>query len=241
MLAQRYPDAYDGIVAGAPAIHFPRLQPNIYWPNQFMNMNDAVPYPCELDDIRAAAIKACDEFDDVVDGVIGEPNACLDKFNPFDLAGKSIKCPEDSSREISPAAAAVVNATWQGMTSADGRRTGYRFSLAADLTGNDPAFEGTLGPFAINCTSGACDGQPNPQVLQRLQVFAAADPSLDISSLSHAQFDALVHSGVQRYSSIIGTDLSVFRDARGEMVTYHGLVNMVRLRQVGRTNSPAVG
>lgn len=227
MLAQRYPEAYDGIAAGAPAINFAELQPSIYWPQQFLNMYGSVPHSCEIDHIRAAALERCDNLDGVVDGIISEPLACLKEFNPFSAVGQDTKC-GNCTRKISQVAAAVVNATWTGMTSQEGRKTGFGFSPAADLTGNDPLFAGSPGPLSINCTSGACLSQPNPQLAQWFSIFLAADPKLDIANLDHAEFDRLVHLGVQRYQSILGTsdpDLSAFRDLGGKMVTYHGLVS----------------
>lgn len=235
MLAQRYPEAYDGIAAGAPAINFPELQSSIYWPQHFMEMYGFVLDPCEIDYLRAAALKACDGLDGVVDEILGEPKACLAEFDPFQSVGDKVFCTGNATREISQAAAAVVSATWRGMASEDGRKTGFGFSPAADLTGNDPLFAGTPGPLGIDCNSGECVGQPNPQSLQWFSIFIAADPNLDVARLSHAEFDRVVHLGVQRYQSIIGTadpDLTAFRNRGGKMVTYHGLVSQPTLFSV---------
>jgi len=51
MLAQRYPDAYDGIMAGAPGIYWPELLASGQWPQQVMKTLDSYPYGCELDTI----------------------------------------------------------------------------------------------------------------------------------------------------------------------------------------------
>jgi len=37
MLAQRYPNAYDGIIASAPGISWDKLIPFMYWPVVKMN------------------------------------------------------------------------------------------------------------------------------------------------------------------------------------------------------------
>lgn len=228
MLAQRYPEAYDGIAAGAPAINFPQIQSSIYWPQYFMQLYGKVPDPCEIDYIRAAALEACDELDGVTDGILGEPAKCLNLFDPLSVVGKKATCHDNSTSVVSHAAAAVVNATWRGMTSHDGKKTGFGFSPAADLTGNDPLSSGTPGPLDISCTSRDCVGQPSPQLLQWFSIFVAGDPKLDVASLSQTDFDWLVHLGNSKLQSMIGTadsDLSAFRDRGGKMITYHGLVS----------------
>jgi hypothetical protein len=80
MLAQRYPDAYDGIMAGAPGTYWPELLASGQWPQQVMNTLGSYPYGCELDALTAAAIATCDGLDGVVDGIVGEADACLETF-----------------------------------------------------------------------------------------------------------------------------------------------------------------
>lgn len=228
MLAQRYPTAYDGIAAGAPAIYWTDFFPYMHWPQQFMNMLGTYPYGCELDAITAAAVADCDALDGILDGVIVEVDACLARFDPFSVVGTAINCTEAGGETlISSAAAAVANATWNGLITADGKRTWYGISPGADLTGNDPATLRPPGIAATSCAAGTCVGAPNAFGVQWLQLFVAQDPAFDLSNLTHAEFDRLAHLSRQMYRSIIGTDdpdLSAFRDAGGKLVTFHGLV-----------------
>lgn len=228
MLAQRYPDAYDGIAAGAPAIYWTEFLPGIQWAQQIMSMLGEAPHECEIDALVAAAVSECDGLDGVVDGIIGEVEACLDHFDPFTLVGSPIECSEVDNVSISDIAATVVNATWNGMRTEDGKQTSYGIRPGADLTGNSPTSHGQPGIVKTNCTSGTCVGAPNYLGLQWLQLFAAKDPSIDMSNLTHAEFDTLVNVNGQIYRSMISTsdpDLSRFRDAGGKMVTFHGLVS----------------
>lgn len=230
MLAQRYPTAYDGIVAGAPAIYWTEFFPSIQWPQQFMEMTGKYPHGCEIDAIVAGALSACDGLDGVMDGVIAKSTDCLGHFDPFALIGDSFHCQQtNSTMRITEAAAAVVNATWQGMTTEQGERAWYGLLPPADLTGNSPTSYGQPGVAATNCTAGTCTGQPVILGLQWLQLFVAKDPTLDFSNLTHAEFDTLVHQSGQEYRSIIGTDdpdLTRFRNAGGKMITFHGLVRL---------------
>ena len=74
--AQRYPADYDGILAGAPAINFPKLHVAQLWGPMLMQAaGHAVPM-CRLNAAVEAAVKACDANDGVADGVITDPARC---------------------------------------------------------------------------------------------------------------------------------------------------------------------
>ncbi|KZL83753.1 tannase and feruloyl esterase [Colletotrichum incanum] len=217
MLAQRYPTAYDGIAAGAPGIHWTDFFPSMLWPQQFMNMLGEYPHACELQTITAAAVSACDGLDGVVDGIISEVDDCLASFDPFELVGRAINCSQ--ALKVSSAAAAVVNATWQGMRDSQGSQTWPGLNPGTDLT---------AGVAITDCTTASCKGVPLAIASQWLSLFVARDANLNLSNLSHGEFDWLAHQGRQRYKSIIGTDdpdLSAFRDVGGKLVTFHGLID----------------
>ena len=75
--AQRYPNDFDGILAGAPAINWQKYVPASLWPELVMQRSGDFLPQCKFDTFQAAAIKACDSLGDgVVDGVIGDPLAC---------------------------------------------------------------------------------------------------------------------------------------------------------------------
>lgn len=230
MLAQRYPTAYDGIVAAAPVIHWTDLFSSIQWPQQVMNMLGEYPYGCEIDAITAAAVSACDGLDGVVDGMIAEVDDCLASFDPFQVVDKTVNCSQTNGKvKVSTAAAAVVNAAWHGWQAVDGKRGWYGLSPGADLTGGSPASYGQPGIAATNCTAGSCVGAPNALGVQWLQLFVAKDPNFAFSNLTHAQFDQLVRVSQREFGSFINTDdpdLSEFRNAGGKMVTFHGLVSL---------------
>ena len=229
MLAQRFPDAYDGISAGAPAINWVRFFPAIQGPQQVMNELREYPPVCEMDAIVAAAVDACDGYDGVVDGIIGEALQCLDTFDPFSVVGTAINCTQlNSTVSVSRAAAIVVNATWHGITTAEGKFEWYGILPGADLTGTSPKSYGQSGVAATTCNGTACVGSPHVLGQEWLQLFIVKDPSFDFGNLTRKQFDWLMHLSIMEYSSIIDTsepDLSVFRDNGGKIITFHGLVS----------------
>ncbi|KAI1372816.1 tannase and feruloyl esterase [Hypoxylon crocopeplum] len=231
MLAQRYPTAYDGIAAGAPAIYWTGLTFTTSWPEQFMHMLGEYPYNCELDALTAAAVSKCDGLDGVTDGIIAEVDECMANFDPFDLVSTTITCAQtNTTMPISHAAAAVANATWGGIISSTGERLWHGLGIGADLTGNSPKSYGQPGIAATNCTSSGCVPVTNTLGSVWIQLFLAKDPDFNISSMTHEQFDNLFHASKQQYNSMVGTDdpnLSAFKKAGGKMITFHGLADNV--------------
>ncbi|RYP46166.1 hypothetical protein DL768_007596 [Monosporascus sp. mg162] len=225
-LAQRYPTAYDGIAAGAPAIYWNELFVYLQWPQQVMSELGKFPYGCELDAITAAAVSACDGLDGVVDGTIAHVSECLDTFDPFSVVGETISCAQRNGTEmaISEAAAFVANATWHGRTTADGKHFYHGIRPGAAMTGNSSS----LALATTNCTETGCTGSPNALGELWVQLFLAKNPEVDVMNLTRAEFDGLASSGRYPYKSLMDTsdpDLTKFREAGGKMVTFHGLAD----------------
>jgi Tannase and feruloyl esterase len=94
MEAQRYPEDYDGILAGAPANYWTRLLSLAAVDTQTLTMNPAsfIPQP-KIPTIAAAVNAACDKLDGVQDGILNDPRQC--HFDPASIqcnAGDSDKC-----------------------------------------------------------------------------------------------------------------------------------------------------
>ncbi|WP_456616090.1 tannase/feruloyl esterase family alpha/beta hydrolase [Blastococcus sp. SYSU DS0541] len=89
--AQRYPEDFDGIVAGAPALYQNYLAPLSQGHLETVNRNPdgTVILPgTKAPVVAAAALARCDGLDGVVDGVIADPEGC--DFDPGTL-----QCPDD--------------------------------------------------------------------------------------------------------------------------------------------------
>ena len=94
MEAQRYPEDYDGLIAGAPANAFTNILLGFAW-NMQATLNDPASYipTGKLKAIEAAGLAACDERDGVADRVIDNPSNC--RFDPATLlcsGGESDDC-----------------------------------------------------------------------------------------------------------------------------------------------------
>jgi feruloyl esterase len=88
MEAQRFPDDFDGIIAGAPVDNVVHLNVSQVSLQVGMLKNPASLVPADKKTMLAkAVVAACDERDGVADGIISAPRAC--KFDPATLACKA--------------------------------------------------------------------------------------------------------------------------------------------------------
>jgi feruloyl esterase len=87
MEAQRFPDDYDGIVAGAPANFWTHLLAGAAWDNQVLlaEPSSYIP-PAKLPAISAAATASCDAKDGLADEIISDPAHC--HFDPAQIQCK---------------------------------------------------------------------------------------------------------------------------------------------------------
>jgi pimeloyl-ACP methyl ester carboxylesterase len=211
MEAQRFPEDYDGIVSGCPAINWHRFIPAILWPQVVMaNARNFVP-KAKLQAATAAAIAACDNADGAEDGVIDDPWRC--EFDPQALVGTQVE-----GQLFTAADAEVIRKIWEGPRGANGEFLWYGLERGADLS----ALAGTGGsPLA---------GRPFSIPLEWFQYFLLQDPQWDWTSLSIDGFERLFTQSVEQYGAVIGTDqadLSQFRDRSGKILIYHGLTDQL--------------
>jgi feruloyl esterase len=85
--AQRFPDDYDGIIAGAPANPRTHLAFGTMW-IAHANLQDPASYipPAKYPAVHQAVLNACDALDGLKDGLITDPTRC--HFDPQVIACK---------------------------------------------------------------------------------------------------------------------------------------------------------
>ncbi len=79
--AQRFPDDYNGIIAGAPANFWTHLMTGLIWVGR-ATLSDPESYipPSKYPVLNRAVLDACDMLDGVNDGVLEDPTRC--RFDP---------------------------------------------------------------------------------------------------------------------------------------------------------------
>lgn len=168
MEVQRYPDDYDGVLSGAPAINWDRLHLAQMWGQLVMLEAGHFVRPCAFRLAQAKAIQACDLQDGVSDGVIPEPRQC--PFDPAELLGAEA---EDCG-PITEADVAVIRKILEGPRRRDGSFLWYGLAPGAHFA----SLSGTRGE--------PLTGRPMPITLDWFRYFLARDPDFDWTGLTLA-------------------------------------------------------
>jgi hypothetical protein len=207
MEAQRYPDDYDGIVAGAPAINWTNLMMQSFWGSMVMKQASNPVAACKLAAATSSAIAACDPIDGVKDGVIEDPNRCA--YDPKPLIGTAAgDCGAFTQSDVD-----IIRKLWEGPRRVDGGPLWYGQARGADLNalsaprGNPPSIRAF--PFSVGW----------------LKHWLTQDPRFDWNTLTPAAYQAYWDQSYEQYGSVIATDnadLSPFRDRGGKIIIWHG-------------------
>ena len=115
MEAQRYPEDYDGILAGAPANNWIPLLTTAAYDTQALTADPAsfIP-PAKIPTIAAAVNAACDEKDGVHDGILNDPRQC--HFDPTTIQCKA----EDSDKCLTAAQVTALKKLYEGTLDSKG-------------------------------------------------------------------------------------------------------------------------
>ncbi len=209
MEAQRHPGEYDGILAGAPVINYPRMQTGQLWGQLVMLESGNPVAPCKFEAAVTATVRACDTLGDgVVDDVIGDPLAC--RFDLSLLVGTPTPCGTITAADV-----AVMKEIQQGPRRQDGRFLWYGLAPGAPFAGLNDTVE----------VDGRLVGKPFVYDLWWFSLFLAQDRSWDWTSLTRERFEAYFDQAVRQYDRVLGAadpDLSAFRRAGGKLLLWHG-------------------
>lgn len=195
--AQQYPSDYDGIVAGAPANNFVRLQTRGFWLAALHRQNPAGDLgPPQVALINAAALAMCDAADGVRDGIQSDPLHC--GFDPATLLCR----PGQSESCLSQAQVDRAYLTYGPVRSPGGMLLypGNAYGVTPFMALPPGAMQGELPILQIS--EGWRRWTPD-----------SFDPDRDIPELE------------ARLGGVLGAwnpDLSAFRARGGKLLTWHG-------------------
>lgn len=218
MAAQQYPDDFDGILAGSPAIYWTEYLIAELWPQVLMHEAQYFPPACELDAVLRKAIDACDASNAVHDGVVSDPFQC--RFNPFSAIGSLALC-DGYNASVSKETAIFVQGLWDGPRSAAGIKLWPGLPIGANL--NDLS-----GTTKLNDTNGPAI--PFFVADTWVKYFVKANPKFDTTKLNRQEYDELFSESKVKYNKIIGSanpDLSGFSKSGGKLLVWHGMADQL--------------
>jgi len=210
MEAQRYPDDYDGILAGAPANNWTDLLSLAAFDTQTLTATPAAFIPqVKIGPIAAAVNAACDKLDGVADGILNDPRQCH-----FDPASIECKDGEDRDTCLTSAQVATLKTLYAGLHDANGKQIfpGY-------LPGSEGGFNGwgswITGPAPERSAMAAFGkGYFSDMVYDNKDwSFKSFKLATDLQTAKDKTAAAL---------DATNPDLSAFHKHGGKLILYHG-------------------
>jgi len=211
MEAQRYPEDYDGIFSGCPAVNWARMVPGSLWAQAVMQEANHYVSKAKLDAATTAAVAAGDAADGVTDGVIDDPIRAT--WDPQALVGMRV-----GLETFTDADAAVLRQIWDGARSRDGQRLWHGYTRGTNL-------------FAVAGTEGTpLTGKPFGIAFEWVKFFLAQSPSYDVRTLKRDEFELFFSQSAEQFGPVFSADdpdLTRFRNRGGKLIITHGLADQL--------------
>jgi len=209
MEAQRYPEDYDGIIAGAPANYWTHLLSSALYNAQTTTLDPASYIPTgKIPAIAKAVNEACDAKDGVADGILNDPRQC--HFDPATLLCKEA----DSNACLTQPQVTTLNKLYQGAHDSKGREI---------FPGFVPGGEDGQGGWGLWITGPA----PGKALLFVFGGGFFSDMVYEKADWDYkkANLDEAVAAADKKLASVLNatdTNLKPFESHGGKLIIYHG-------------------
>jgi hypothetical protein len=216
MEAIRYPDDFDGIIAGAPAMLFTFQNSFHHGWLAVSNTDDdgnRVVIADRASILHDAVVKACDSLDGLEDGLLSDPRLC-----DFDPA--TIECAADVSDNSTCLTTAEVEAVTKFYSGPVDAKSKKHLTVGEEQYGSELAWTGvfvpdsyTGGMMSTNAALAAIKYlifEEYPGDNYTLSDFDFSSATIDLLRPRHPLLDA------------VSSDLSKFHAAGGKLILWHG-------------------
>ena len=217
MEAQRYPDDFNGITAGAPAMNFV-TQNTLYHGWNATKNTDSNGAPIltadKLPILHQAVLRACDALDGLKDGLISDPLNCH-----FDPTLIECKAGAADASCLTHAQVETARALYLGAHSANGDK----LVLSGPLPGSELAWTGVYVPFS--CETRIMSSTISTGTLKYL--VYEKNPAASYS-LTDLQYTAEAFAATTKLHSLYDAtnpDLGPFAESGGKLILWHGLAD----------------
>jgi hypothetical protein len=210
MEAQRFPDDYDGILAGAPANYWTGLLSLAVVDTQAVTATpDSFIPPAKIATIGKAVAAACDKLDGVSDGVLNDPRQCH-----FDPASIQCKQGEDNNECLTAPQVTALKTIYAGLRDVNGKTI---------FPGYLPGAEQGDGGWALWITGPA----PAKSLMAYFGLGYYTNMVYDQKDWDYKTFalDSGMKAANQKTAEVLNAtnpDLSAFRARGGKLILYHG-------------------
>jgi hypothetical protein len=237
-MAQDFPGDYDGILAGAPAIHWDRFQAAQawYWMVQLRDNGGPIGGGATLAAKESLAttraVAACDAQDGIVDGVLTDPRTCAYSARADSTITKASCTPGDGTC-LTPTEALAIDDMWKGPVSCSPGHAGASCPVRdvttriLDGNGNKRLWYPNTRGTDLSALGGAT---PFIAATEQAKFWVYFDPSWDPAVLDYDNFLQFFKDNVANVGPIMASDdpdLSAFRDRGGKLVMWHGLADQL--------------
>jgi feruloyl esterase len=209
MEAQRYPDDYDGILAGAPANYWTHLLSSALWDAQATTLDpDSYIPPSKIPAIAHAVLAACDAKDGLKDGILNDPRQC--HFDPATILCKQA----NSDSCLTKPQATALKKLYEGAHDAKGKQIFPGFVPGAE---EGP---GGWGTWIIGNAPGKALLFAFGNGFFRNMVYEQAD-----WDYKQAKLDDAVAAADQKFATVLNSNdpnLKPFQSHGGKLILYHG-------------------
>lgn len=209
MEAQRYPEDYDGILAGAPANYWTRLLSLAAADTQALTLDPASFIPqSKIPTIAAAVNDVCDKLDGVQDGILNDPRRC--HFDPATIQCKA----EDSDKCLTAPQVVALNKLYAGLRDSHGKEL---------FPGYVPGAEGGEGGWGLWITGPA----PTKSLMAFFGIHYFSNMVYEKAEWDYKTFqvDAGLKAAEEKTANsldAVNPDLKTFKARGGKLVLYHG-------------------
>lgn len=212
--AQRFPEDYDGIIAGAPAMNRIRQTFGFTWSWTATHNADGSPIltAAKLAIVTKAAVASCDGNDGLKDGLIDDPRKC--SFDPGTLACKP---GADESTCLTQQQVEAVKKVYEGAKSP---KTGEQI-----FTGWPRGSE-NFGESAIQGWRQYITDMKEPSRVGVFKYWLFHDPNWDVRTLDYDRDLAYADERLP-FMHAASKDLSGFKKAGGKLISYGGWMDPV--------------
>lgn len=217
MEAQRFPEDFDGVIAGDPELG--DLQTGFNWNMQALLATPQSYLPAgKLALITNAALAECDGKDGLVDGLIDDPRRC--RFDPASLrceAGDAPTCLTDGQIE-------AVKKIYAGPVTSDGGRLfpGFTVGSEAGPGGWDAWISGTVPPFVGPDGALWLSSAQSALNVNFVKYLAFDDPGFRVTQFDFDRDPALLAKSIGPILDPSDPDLSPFQERGAKLIMYHG-------------------